>query len=301
MKLFLAVLAVFILLTNAAFAYSQGGGKRDVLKNVKIEKLTDNISLIRAGGGNIAVYHGVDGVFVIDNGLVDKTERVMAAIEKVTTAPVDYLVNTHWHHDHVGNNAVLGKSGTLILANENVRKRMKSGGEIKALDRKVEPAAKDALPVITYQDQIKLHLNDQDVEIISLDPAHTDGDSFIVFPKDNVIHTGDVFFNGAWPFIDASSKGSLNGVIKAAETILKKTNATTKIIPGHGALAQKADLEKYHEVLLTVFNRLDKAKKEGLTKDQWLESKPLADLDEQWGQGFMPTEKFTNIVWDTVQ
>jgi len=296
---FLIILLSFIIFSSTAYAHKHGDG--ELHDGVTIEKLSDAISMIQAGGGNIAVYESANGVFVIDNGLSDKRDAVTSAIEKVTDKPIRFLVNTHWHFDHAGNNEHFGKSDTTILAHENVRARLQSGGEVKAFNAKLDPAPKEALPVLTYTESIKVHLGEEAVHIQAVDPAHTDGDSFIIFPKANIIHTGDLFFNGFWPFIDASSGGSITGMIKAVETILTKADESTQIIPGHGPVASKEDLRAYHDMLIKVEGRLKASKRAGQSKEEWNNANPLADLDGKWGQGFLPTAKFTDIVWDTFQ
>lgn len=290
-----------MIFTMPAFAHKTADGEHHDHDNINIETLSDNIFMINAGGGgNIAVYESADGVFVIDNGLTDQQDTVKMAIEKVTDKPIRFLVNTHWHFDHVGNNDKFGKSGTTILAHENVRERMIVGGEIKAFDAKIDPAPKEALPLITYEGSINLHLGEEAVKVYAVEPAHTDGDSFIVFTKQNIIHAGDLFFNGFWPFIDASSGGSIMGMIAGVEIILEKADEQTKIIPGHGPLANKAALQSYQAMLKKVAMRLKAAKESDQTKEQWVASDPLHDLGAQWGQGFLPTAKFTEIVWDTM-
>lgn len=294
---------LFVLLAVLSFSGMSHAHKHDEGKalpdDVKIEKLSDNLSVVQAGGGNIAVFHGDDGVFIVDNGLEDKREVVQVALNKVMDEPARYLVNTHWHYDHAGNNKMFGNNGkTILLAHDNVRKRLKTGGTVKAFDKKVAPAHQDALPVLTYEDGVNVYLNKDIIKIHTVDPAHTDGDSFIVFSEQNIIHTGDLFFNGFWPFIDASSKGSIQGVIKAIEEVLIIADENTKIIPGHGPVASKADLQSYRDMLVDVAARVKKMKEGGQSKEQWVKSNPLADLDKKWGKGFLPTAKFTEIVWD---
>lgn len=298
MRFLIAVFAVFIFAIQPAIAHQHGGVNEKALEEVTIEKLSDAVSMIQAGGGNIAVFHGKDGVFVIDNGLADKRDAVKAALHKIIERPVSHLVNTHWHYDHAGNNELFGKDHIIMLAHENVRKRLKSGGAVKAFDKEIEPANNDALPTLTYEEGINVYLNGQAIKIHALDPAHTDGDSFIIFPEENIIHTGDIFFNGFWPFIDGSSGGSLRGMIKAANEIYLIADEDTKIIPGHGSVASKEDLKAYYDMLVAVEGRVKAAKDQGKTAEQWMESKPFADLDVEWGQGFLNTDQFTAIVWD---
>lgn len=292
------ILFVTFLLTSSAYAHEHGHDDA-AMEDVTIENLTEGLDMIQAGGGNIAVLHGDEGVFVIDNGLPDKTETVMEAIHKVAgDKDVKILVNTHWHFDHTGNNAALGEAGTVIIAHDNVRERLQKGQVIKGLDKEVKPAAAAALPVLTYDTGVNVHLNGHSAQIVKMPAAHTDGDSVIYWKEANIIHTGDIFFNGKFPFIDGSSGGSLRGMIEATNKIIEMTNDATKIIPGHGALANKADLLTYNAMLKDIAMLVEKAKKQG-TREDWIQSYPLQNWNNVWGGGFMSVEKFTEIVWDS--
>lgn len=302
MRFFIAVFSILILIMPAAQAHQEDGDGGETPNGVQITELSSSLFVIQAGGGNIAIFSGDDGVFVIDNGLADKRDAVEGVLHQIVTdKPVKYMVNTHWHFDHAGNNKIFGENKkTILLAHKNVRTRLKNGGVVKAFDTKIEPADKDALPTLTYEDGINVYLNDQEIEIKSLGPAHTDGDSFIVFKNQNIVHTGDIFFNGLFPFIDASSGGNVKGMIDAIDVILKDVNSATKIIPGHGPVASEGDFRAYQDMLKTVHTRLMAAKAEGKAREEWQESRPLADLNDVWGGGFLNTDKFTTIVWDAL-
>lgn len=300
-KLLLTIVST-CLISSPLFAHEHGQDHDNdkMLEGVTIENIVDGLDMIQAGGGNIAVLHGDDGVFVIDNGLPDKTDAVMSAIKKVAKDEnIKMLVNTHWHFDHTGNNADISKSGAIIIAHNNVRKRLEAGQMITALGKRIEPADASALPILTYDEGVNIHLNGQSASVMKMGPAHTDGDSVIYWRDANVIHTGDIFFSGKFPFIDESSGGSLAGMIEATDKILAMINDQTKIIPGHGPLSSKENLATYNAMLKDVSERLKKAKDEGKTRESWLEANPLADLKDQWGGGFMNVDQFTEIVWDT--
>lgn len=291
-------------LTSAFALYAQAhkhSDKEDAKTNIRIERIAENVSVIRLGGGNITVFNGNEGVFVVDNGLIDLSEAVQSALKKVTDKPIDYVVNTHWHFDHVGNNGILKSSGTTILAHENVRERLRLGGEIKMLNSVRGPAPTADLPAFTYKNPINLYLNDESITLNPVEPSHTDGDTFVVFNNLNIISTGDLFFNGFWPVIDSESGGSLQGVIAVIQNMLEMADAKTKIIPGHGPVATKADLQAYYEMLIDVENRIKQAKFKGLSRQSWIDSTPLKDLDARWGRSFAPTSKFTWIAWDAYQ
>lgn len=266
--------------------------------DVKVQEIKNGVYMIEAGGGNLAVSSGTQGLFVIDDGLEERSADVVAAIRSISKAPIKMVVNTHWHYDHTGNNKVMADDHAMLIAHDHVRERLKSGGTIKAFDKVMEPAHLDSLPVLTYDKSVTIHLNDHEVKVAHMEPAHTDGDSFVIWTKLNILHTGDLFFNGVFPFIDASSGGSLKGMIAASEKLLAGVNDETKVIPGHGPLATKADLQKYSDMLKTVAQRLEEAKTDGKTKEEWMAANPLEDLGKDWGGGFLSTEKFTDIVWD---
>jgi len=253
--------------------------------------------MLMGEGGNIGVSAGADGVYLIDDQYAPLSEKIMAAVKAISDKPVKYVINTHWHGDHTGGNENFGKAGATIIAHEAVRARMEKGGELAAFKMVVPPAAAGALPVITFSDKAALHLNGETSHLIHVDPAHTDGDTIIHWPAANIIHTGDTFVNGFFPFVDISSGGRLDGIIKSADMVLALADDKTKIIPGHGPLATKADLARFRAMLATVRERVTAAKAAGKTAEEWAASKPLADLDADWGKGFLPLDKFTQIVF----
>jgi glyoxylase-like metal-dependent hydrolase (beta-lactamase superfamily II) len=294
---FILSLLLLSFMPVAVFAHGHEGGKTP--DGVSIHKLTEQIYMIQAGGGNIAISKGAQGIFMIDNGLSEDKEKVMKAVESISDGAVKILVNTHWHYDHAGNNQDFGEQGTMIIAHENVRKSLEKGGTIAAFNKVIEAADLSALPVVTYADNLSIHLNNSEAKIIKMAPSHTDGDSIIYWPNENIIHTGDLFFNGFFPFIDVSSGGNLRGVIDGMERVLSLSNEETKIIPGHGALATRADLESAQFMLKVVAARLKEYKGTDRSKEEWTKSDPLADMDKKWGNGFLSTTQFTDIAWDT--
>ncbi len=276
-----------------AFAQQQDFSKVEI----KTIKLGDTLYMLMGEGGNIGVSAGADGVYLIDDQYAPLSEKIMAAVKAISDKPVKYVINTHWHGDHTGGNENFGKAGATIIAHEAVRARMEKGGELAAFKMVVPPAAAGALPVITFSDKAALHLNGETSNLIHVDPAHTDGDTIIHWPAANIIHTGDTFVNGFFPFVDISSGGRLDGIIKSADMVLALADDKTKIIPGHGPLATRADLARFRAMLATVRERVTAAKAAGKTAEEWAASKPLADLDADWGKGFLPLDKFTQIVF----
>lgn len=266
---------------------------------IKTTRLTDTLYMLEGEGGNIGVSTGADGVYLIDDQYAPLSEKILAAVKAISNKPIRFVINTHWHGDHVGGNENIGKTGATIMAHEAVRARMASGGVLAAFNMTVPPAAPAALPVITFKDGLTLHLNGENAKLLHVEPAHTDGDTLVHWPTANVIHTGDFFVSGRFPFIDMSSGGTLDGTIKAAGIVIGLANGQTKIIPGHGPLASKADVVKYRDMLVDARKRAAAAKSAGKTAEEFVAAKPYADLDEL-GQGFIKTGMFARMMFDAL-
>lgn len=269
------------------------------MSNVKIEatKLTDNIYMLTGQGGNIGVWAGDDGVYVIDDQYAPLRKKIQAAVAKISDKPIKMIINTHWHGDHTGGNAYFHQLGAMIIAHNNVRTRLQNGQDMPGLGRTVAPAEKAALPVLTFEDGVNLFFNGEPAQLIHYANAHTDGDTAVFWPESNVLHTGDLLFNGIYPFIDGSSGGGIEGMIAADEALLKLVDGDTKIVPGHGPLTDKAGLENFLAMLKTVHQRIKAAKDAGKSVSEFIKEKPLADLDAEWGDGFLPADRFIAIVW----
>jgi glyoxylase-like metal-dependent hydrolase (beta-lactamase superfamily II) len=263
---------------------------------IKPTKLAEGVYMLTGSGGNIGVSVGEDAVFIVDDQYAPLTERIKAAIAAISDKPVRFVLNTHWHGDHTGGNENLGQAGALIVAHENVRKRMSTEQFMRELGNKVPPAPKAALPIVTFNDGVTLHINGDDIHAFHVPPAHTDGDALVHFRKANVIHMGDIFFNGFYPFIDLSSGGSVDGMIAAAEKGLSMADASTKIIPGHGPIGDRKALDAYIQVLRSARDRVKKLVDAGRTADEVVAAKPLAEYDATWGKGFMPPDRFLRIL-----
>ncbi len=271
-------------------------------EEVKITALpvTDNIFMLTGQGGNIGLFLGKDGTFIVDDQFAPLTEKIIAAIKSVGGDTPRFLLNTHFHGDHTGGNENLGKAGTLIFSHDNVRERLVNGSVIKEFGMKAPPAKNVALPVVTFSDNMHFHINNDSVQAIHVSNAHTDGDSIIHFKKANVVHTGDIFFNGFYPFIDGAHGGSLKGTIAAVDVILGITDASSKIIPGHGPLGDKAQLQAYRDMLANAYTRLLKLKNEGVSVEDAIALDPLKDLEAQWGGGIFTGEKWIEIIYPAV-
>jgi cyclase len=252
--------------------------------------------MLMGSGGNIGVSVGEDGIFMIDDQFAPLTPKIKQALAKISDKPVRFVINTHWHHDHTGGNENLGNEGVVMIAHENVRQRMSKDGFIKAFNKKIPASPHVALPVITFKEGLTFHLNGLEIEAVHRSHAHTDGDSIIFFKSANVIHMGDTFFNGLYPFIDASSEGSIDGMIKAADYVLGIADEKTKIIPGHGPLGDKKSLKAFRGMLVTVRGRMQKLMDEGRSLDQIIALKPNADLDKTWGKAYLNPQTFLKIL-----
>ncbi len=249
---------------------------------VRAVPVAGSVHMLVGAGGNIGVVVGSDAVFVVDDQFAPLSPKILAAIRTITPDPVRFVVNTHWHFDHTGGNENMQKAGALIFAHENVRRRMSTGQLIQALNRQEPASPHNALPVITFTDTVSFNLNGDSIVVFHVAPAHTDGDAVVMFTKANVVHTGDVFVSAGFPFVDLSSGGSIDGIISATERIMVATNAQTKIIPGHGPLADRARVKAYHDMLYAVRDRMRREVAARHTIEQVLASKITADYDAEW-------------------
>lgn len=265
---------------------------------VEIEavKVTEHIYMLTGRGGNIGLFIGKDGAFLIDDQFAPLSGKILTKVKSLTDKPIRYLANTHWHGDHTGGNENMSNEGITIIAHENVRERMRKGQVIQAFNRTVPPAPEAALPVITFSEEMNLYLNGENILITHVHNAHTDGDAFIYFTQSNVLHMGDNFFNGRYPYIDLSSGGSIDGLIKGVNTALFIADSDTKIIPGHGQLGTKEDLKKYRDVLIDIRDRVAKAIKSGMELEEIKAANVTKEYDEEWGQAFINPERIVDII-----
>ena len=292
-----------MLAVSAAALFAAAASAQEDFSKVEIqtEKLADTVYMMTGSGGNLGVSVGEDAVFVIDDQFAPLTPKIQAAIAKLSSKPVRFVLNTHWHFDHTGGNENLGKAGAVIVAHENVRKRLSTEGFIAFFGMKTKPEPQIALPVVTFARDVTFRLNGDELVVIHVPRAHTDGDSIVEFRKSNVIHMGDTFFNKLYPFIDTSSGGSVAGVLAAADRVLKMAGDDTKIIPGHGPLGSKADLKAYRDMLAAISASIQGQIKAGKTLEQVVASKPTAKYDEVWGKGFLAPEKFVAMLYGNIK
>jgi glyoxylase-like metal-dependent hydrolase (beta-lactamase superfamily II) len=263
---------------------------------IRTTKLSDTLYMLAGAGGNIGLSVGEDAVFLIDDQYAPLTPKISAEIAKITPKPVKFVLNTHWHDDHTGGNENLGRTGALIVAHENVRKRMSVEQFIEAFNLKVQPSAKAALPVVTFAGAVTFYLNGDEIRAIHVPNAHTDGDAIVHFVANDVVHMGDVYFNGMYPFIDTSSGGSVGGVIAAVDKVLAAVTDKTRVIPGHGPLSNKAELKAYRDMLADLSAQVREMLGAGKSAADIVAANPTARYEDKYGKGFIKGPKFAEML-----
>jgi cyclase len=262
-------------------------------------RLADNMTLLSGPGGNVIVLNGSDGKLLVDSFVQPAWPKLKEALDGIGKAPVKMVIDTHWHFDHTDNNENLRKGGASVLSHVNTKKRMAETHDVMGMHFAPSPAG--ALPTRTFVDVNKMQMNGERVEAGRIPPAHTDTDAYVFFSHANVLHMGDVFFNGSYPFIDASTGGSINGQISGATLGLKLSDNNTKIVPGHGPLTDRKTLTAYRDMMATVRDRVQKLKASGKKLDEVVGAKPTAEFDAVWGKGFLPANDFIAIVYNTLK
>ena len=257
-----------------------------------------NVYMLTGRGGNIGASVGDDGVFLVDDQYAPLTDKIVAAVAGISDEPIRFVINTHWHEDHAGGNENLGEAGVIIVAHENVRERLSTEQFVAFVDRHYDPEPAAALPVITFSDAVTFHWNGDASHVFHLPYAHTDGDAVVHFRKANVIHAGDVYWNGVYPFIDASSGGSIDGMIAAVDRVLELVDPDTRIIPGHGPLSSVEELRTYRWMLLASRERVANLIAEHKTLEEIVAARPMAEFDESWGGWFIRPEQWVALVYD---
>jgi cyclase len=260
---------------------------------IKVHPVAGSVYMLEGAGGNIGVSVGEDGIVIVDDEFAPLAPKIKAALKGISDKPVRFVLNTHWHGDHVGGNAQFGGDAPII-AQENVRERMKNGSTV--MGREVKPAAKEALPIITFNDRASVHLNGEDIRAVHFPAGHTDGDSVIYFTKSNVVHMGDDFVRYGFPFVDLESGGSVEGMIAAVEKVMATFPPDAKVIPGHGDLSTVAEMKPYVTMLQETLAKVQTGIKQGKTLDQLKQEKVLAAY-EKWNGDFISTDKWIETLY----
>jgi len=264
---------------------------------IQAQPLTDGITLLSGPGGNVVVLNGADGKLMGDTFVMPAWPRLKDALDMIGKAPVKTAIDTHWHFDHSDNNAPLRAAGATLVAHENTKKRMSETHTLAVLNLTFAPSPAEALPQQTFAQNHKITMNGETVSLVHIPPAHTDSDIYLHFEKGNILQTGDIFFNGMYPYIDNGTGGSVSGMIAGATKLLAVADNNTKIVPGHGPLGNKADLMKYRDMLATARERLQKLKSSGKSMQDAVAAKPLDDLNEVWGKGLFNSDAFIQIAY----
>jgi cyclase len=289
-----AALAALLVAVSPRVARAQEPDPAKV--EIKVQKVARTVYLLEGAGGNIGVSVGDDGIVVVDDQFAPLAPKIQAALRGITDKPVRFVINTHWHFDHVGGNAYFQRQGP-VLAHENVRRRMEAGGALLDGSVKVPPAAREALPIVTFDGRASVHLNGEEIRAVHLPSGHTDGDAVVFFTRSNVVHMGDDFVTYGFPFIDLDSGGSARGLIAAVKTVIAAVPPDARVIPGHGRLSTAADLPPFVAMLEEAVARVQKGIDTGKSADQLVKENVLAGY-EKWSSKFVTTEKFTRTLYD---
>jgi cyclase len=292
------VLCMLFLLDNVPSSQAQKFKDVEIIVN----QLDNNGTYMLVGkGGNIGLSVGDDGVLLIDSQFKQLTDKILSAINnRITDKSVKFLINTHWHQDHTGGNENFVKNGAIIIAHENVRERLNAEQFVDFLNKTFEASPLNALPTITYKDSITFYFNEDKIDVYHLPNAHTDGDSIIYFNKRNIIHTGDIYVNGRYPFIDHSSGGSIDGIITGIEKIISIIDNETKIIPGHGLLSNLGELQNYLIMLKDIRQQVLTMVNNGATLNEIIKSDITSKYDNLYSDSFINSEDFLGFVYNDV-
>src|SRR6267378_2580175 len=303
MRKLVSLMLVAVTAFAAPTAWS-GQGQDFSKLQIKVTKVSGSIYMLEGAGGNIAASIGEDGIVIVDDQFAPLAEKIQASLKSlgITDKPVRFVINTHYHGDHSGGNAPFANSGSTVIAQDNVRKRLATGGAAGnggSLKMEVKPAEKAALPIITFEHDVTVHLNGEDIRALHFPSGHTDGDAIIFFPKNNVVHMGDDFVRYGFPFIDVSSGGSVQGMIAAMEKVSTQLPPDVKVIPGHGAISNLDDVRVFVKMLKETSAVVQKAIDQNKTVEQMKQEKLLAPW-AKWSGEFLDADKFIETLYNSL-
>ena len=292
MKVFL------LLIVSLLFAVSVSAQTDFSKVQMKATKVAGNVYMLEGAGGNIGVSVGDDGLLIVDDQFAPLADKIRAALKGIADKKLHFILNTHWHGDHTGGNVAFGPEATII-AHDNVRKRLSTEQKSTVFNSTTPPSPKEALPVITFDQTLTVHFNGEDIRAIHYPHGHTDGDSVIFFSASNVVHLGDDFFAGRFPFVDLESGGSVEGLVKNIGELITKIPADAKLIPGHGPISTLDDLKSYHRMLQQTTEIVRGKIKAGKTLDQ-IKSEGLPAEWAPWGTGFIKTDRWVETIYKSL-
>jgi cyclase len=291
-----SLLIIALLLTTTGNTYAQ-----DKKVEFTTFQLSDTVYMLTGRGGNVGISTGPDGLFIIDDQVAPVTVPLLEAIRKISTQPIRFVINTHYHADHTGGNETIGDAGALIIAHDNIRERMVTEQVSIFMENTTPPYAKSALPVATFNDRMTLHINGESATVYHVAHGHTDGDSIIHFPASNVIHMGDMYFNGLYPYVDLDAGGSIQGMVQAADLALSLADETTRIIPGHGPLAMTEDLRVFRDYLIKASANVQALIDEDKNLEQIIAAKPTTEWDETLGATWITPAQFVVFIYNSLE
>ena len=290
-----------LLLIATLFATISSTPAEEKKVEFKTFQLSDTVYMLMGRGGNVGISTGEDGLYIIDDQVKPVTKELLQAIRKISDKPIRFVINTHYHADHTGGNETIGGAGAVVIAHDNIHKRMTTKQVSIFMNNTTPPYAKAALPVVTFNDRMSLHLNGETATAYYVANGHTDGDSIIHFPKSNVIHMGDMFFNGMYPYVDLDAGGSIEGMVVAADLALSMADESTRIIPGHGQLAMTEDLKIYRDFLIKASTNVQALIDQDMNLQQIIAAKPTDEWDESLGKVWIKPAQFVTFIYNSLE
>jgi cyclase len=290
-----------LLLVAVLFASIASTSAQEKVVEFTTFQLSDTVYMLKGRGGNVGVSTGEDGLYIIDDQIRPVTAQLLQAIRKISDKPIRFVINTHYHADHTGGNETIGAAGAVIIAHDNIRKRMTTEQVSIFMNNTTPPYPKGALPVVTFNDRMSLHLNGETATAYYVANGHTDGDSIIHFPASNVIHMGDMYFNGLYPYVDLDAGGSMQGMVAAADLALSMADESTRIIPGHGPLAVTEDLKGYRDFLIKAGANVQELIDQSMNLQQIIAAEPTKEWDETLGKTWITPAQFVTFIYNSLK